>query len=35
MIHTVRELEAENRHLRNALQAALTITTAALEEIEE
>jgi hypothetical protein len=34
MIQTVRELEAENRHLRNALQAALTITSAALEEIE-
>jgi hypothetical protein len=35
MIQTVRELEAENRHLRNALQAALTITSAALEEIDE
>ncbi|MEI6130069.1 MAG: hypothetical protein WCR59_08405 [Planctomycetota bacterium] len=34
LVTSVRELEAENRHLRNALQAAYSMATAAIETAE-
>jgi hypothetical protein len=35
LVRTVRELEAENRHLRNALQAAFSIASAAIDDSTE